>query len=42
MTYEYVLQILRPPWGAVPQYPRVVTTPKVHRRLIRWFTSGFE
>ena len=42
MTDKYVLQLLRPPWGDLPQYPRVVCTHKVHKRLIRWFTTGFE
>ena len=42
MTVKYVLQLLRPPWGALPQYPRVVCTPKIHKWLVRWFTTGFK
>lgn len=30
------------PWGEIPQYPHVDCAPKMtHRRLIRWYTSGF-
>ena len=30
------------PWGGLPRHPRVEVTPKVHKWLLMWFTSGFE
>jgi len=33
---------LRSPWGELPQDSPVAVTPKVHKRLIMWYTSGFE
>lgn len=41
MVIKYLVRILLP-WGAIPMFPRVGATPKVHVRLIPWYTSGFE
>lgn len=37
-VYELPLQL---PWGELPRYPHVDVTPKIHVRVLPWFTTGF-
>lgn len=42
MQITYTIKRLRSPWGELPQIPPVAVTPKVHKYLIPWYTTGFE
>lgn len=42
MLSTYTIHRLRSPWGELPIVPPVAVTPKEHKLLIPWYTSGFK
>lgn len=41
MLNDFLSIPLRLPWGELPQHPHVEVTPKIHSRLVFWYTTGF-